>query len=154
MKANNNNSFMFKGNDTIAAVNEASYMFGNYVCEKLENIGMRSSYRHVMRPLMENESLTQLELVRITGLKAPTISITLRNMEREGLVRREKNDADRRETHVQITDKGREMHARVIEVLEDAEKIMLKGLSDDEKKAACAILGKMSDNLRGELWGR
>ena len=52
--------------------------------------------------------MTQLELVNLTQLKAPTISITLRNMEREGIVRREKNDVDRRETHVYITEKGSE----------------------------------------------
>ena len=123
------------------------------MCEELEKIGMRSSYRHVMQPLMENESLTQLELVKITGLKAPTISITLRNMEREGIVRREKNDADRRETHVYITDKGREMHAKIIESLEKAEKIMLEGLSEKELKAARTVVDKMSDNLRAVLGG-
>lgn len=154
MKTNsNNNTFMFKGNDTIGAVNDASYLFGQYVCAGLEKIGMRSSYRHVMRPLMENESLTQLELVKITNLKAPTISITLRNMERDGIVRREKNDADRRETHVYITDKGREMHAKVLEVLENAEKVMLDGLTPKEQKAAKTVLDKMSNNLRAELGG-
>ena len=153
MKTTNNNSFVFRGSDSIKSVNEASYLFGRFVCEELEKIGMRSSYRHVMQPLMENDSLTQLELVKITGLKAPTISITLRNMEREGIVRREKNDADRRETHVYITDKGREMHAKIIESLEKAEKIMLDGLSEKELKSARTVIDKMSDNLRAVLGG-
>ena len=64
MKTTNNNSFVFRGSDSIKSVNEASYLFGRFVCEELEKIGMRSSYRHVMQPLMENDSLTQLELVK------------------------------------------------------------------------------------------
>lgn len=150
MKTANNNSLMVRENAFINAVNEASYLFGVYVCEELERIGMRYSYRNIMKPLMENESLTQLELVKITNLKAPTISITLRNMERDGIVRREKNDNDRRETHVFITDKGKKMYTKVLAVLDKAEKTMLKGLSEKELKAMRTTLERMSANLKSE----
>ncbi len=95
--------------------------------------------------------MTQLELVKITNLKAPTISITLRNMEREGIVRREKNDNDRRETHVFITDKGKKMYAKVLTALDKAEKTMLKGVNEKELKALRSTLEKMSENLRNEI---
>ena len=150
MKATNNSSLLVRENDSIAAVNEASYLFGVYVCQELDRIGMRYSYRHIMKPLMDNESLTQLELVKITSLKAPTISITLRNMERDGIVRREKNDNDRRETHVFITDKGKKMYAKVLTALDKAEKTMLTGLSEKELKAMRVTLEKMSANLKSE----
>ncbi len=153
MKNSNNNTYMFKGNETIRSVNDASFLFGRFVGKKLDEIGMRASYRHVMKPLMENNGLTQLELVNITKLKAPTISITLRNMERDGIVRREKNDNDRRETHVFITDKGREMHAKILEAFNDAEKIMLSGISENELKTLGDILAKMENNLNKELGG-
>ena len=58
MKNSNNNTYMFKGNETIKSVNDASFMFGKYVCRELEAIGMRSSYRHVMKPLMEQDGMT------------------------------------------------------------------------------------------------
>lgn len=150
MKAANNNSLMAHENDYIASVNEASYLFGAYVCDELERIGMRYSYRHIIKPLIDNEKLTQLELVKITGLKAPTISITLRNMERDGLVLREKNGDDRRETYVSITDKGKKLYAKVLCALDKAEKVMLNGLSERELKAMRATLNKMSENLKSD----
>ena len=151
MKVTNNSILPARENDYIAAVNEASYLFGESVCRELEQIGMKYSYRHIMKPLMENESLTQLELVKITNLKAPTISITLRNMERDGIVRREKNDNDRRETHVFITDKGKKMYAKVLTALDRAERSMLNGLSEKELKAMRVTLKKMSANLKAEI---
>ncbi len=153
MKNSNNNTYMFKGNETIRSVNDASFLFGRFVAKELEEIGMRASYRHVMKPLMENDGLTQLDLVKITKLKAPTISITLRNMEREGIVRREKNDNDRRETHVYITDKGRQMHAKVLEAFDKAEQTMLMGISDGELKEIGLLIEKMTANLKNELGG-
>ena len=153
MKNSNNNTYMFKGNETLRSVNDASFLFATLVGKELESIGMRASYRHVLKPLMEGDGLTQLDLVKITKLKAPTISITLRNMEREGIVRREKNDNDRRETHVYITDKGREMHAKVLEAFDKAEKLMLAGISEKELEAVGALMSKMIGNLKTELGG-
>ncbi len=153
MKNSNNNTYMFKGNETLRSVNDASFLFAKLVGKELESIGMRASYRHVMKPLMEGDGLTQLDLVKITKLKAPTISITLRNMEREGIVRREKNDNDRRETHVYITDKGRAMHTKVLEAFDKAEKLMLNGLSEKELEAVRVFMDKMIGNLRNELGG-
>ena len=151
MKTTNNNTFVFQGDESIKSVNNASYLFRCYIDKELEKIGMRSSYRHVMQPLMENESLTQLELVRMTKLKAPTISITLRNMEREGIVRREKNDRDRRETHVYITEKGVEMFHQILASLKNAEEIMLAGITRDELDYSRRIIDKMCANLYSEL---
>ncbi len=153
MKNSNNNTYMFKGNETLRSVNDASFLFAQFVGRELESIGMRASYRHVLKPLMEGDGLTQLDLVKITKLKAPTISITLRNMEREGIVRREKNDDDRRETHVYITDKGREMHAKVLEAFDKAEKLMLSGISDKELDSVGKLMEKMIGNLKSELGG-
>ena len=153
MKTSNNNTYIFKGNETIKSVNDASFMFSKFVGKELEAIGMRSSYRHVMKPLMEQDGMTQLELVNITKLKAPTISITLRNMEREGIVRREKNDVDRRETHVYITDKGREMHKKILEAFDRAEQVMLKDVSEKEMAAVRKILAKMTENIRSDIGG-
>lgn len=148
MKTTNNNSMMIRGNDFITAVNEASFLYGDFVCRELERIGMKLSYRHILKPLMENDSLTQLELVKLTGLKAPTISISLRNMERDGIVRRKKKtDSDRRETHVYITDKGKKMYAKYLEILDNAESTMLKGLTDKELNAMRKVLDKMIANF-------
>ena len=145
------NNVINNGSDRIGNINHVGSLFIRYVNSELLKFGMRSSYMHMMQPLMESESLTQLQLVELTGLKAPTISITLRNMEREGIVARVKNDSDRRETHVSLTDKGKDMYGKILETLGKAEEIMLKGVSDKELKAARAAADKMSANLLSEM---
>lgn len=151
MKAANNNFIVHEGNRTLQIFNEASFLYGEYLSAEMERIGMRYSYRYVLNPLMENESLTQLELVRITGQKPPTISITLRNMEHDGIVERAKNGGDRRETHVSITEKGRKMYAKVLASLEKAEKVVLKGISEKELKAMGSTIEKMMKNVQTAL---
>lgn len=147
MKASNNNFISHNGSEFVESLNEVSYLYGELVCRDMDKIGMRYSYRHILKPLMENKALTQLELVKLTGQKAPTVSITLRNMENDGIVRREKNSTDRRETHVCITDRGKKMYKKVISALEKADKTILNGISEGELVALKSILEKMKTNL-------
>lgn len=147
MKASNNNFITHNGSIFVESVNEVSYLYGELVCREISKIGMRYSYRHILKPLVENKTLTQLELVNLTGQKAPTISITLRNMENEGIVRREKNSTDRRETHVYITEKGKKMYKKVLSTLDKADKKMIENISESELEAFLNILDKMKANL-------
>ena len=147
MKASNNNFISHNGNKFVESLNEVSYLYGELVCRDMDKIGMRYSYRHILKPLMENKTLTQLELVNLTGQKAPTVSITLRNMENEGIVRREKNSNDRRETHVCITEKGKKMYKKVLSSLAKADKTILNGVSESELEALMATLDKLKSNL-------
>ncbi len=151
MRAANNNFIVHESNRTLQIFNEASFLYGEFISAEMERIGMRYSYRYVLNPLMENESLTQLELVRITGQKPPTISITLRNMEREGIVERAKNGGDKRETHVSLTEKGKKMYAKVLASLEKMEKAVLKGISEKELNAMSSTVEKMKKNIETAL---
>lgn len=151
MKALYNDFIVNSGDPTLQIFNEASNLYGEILREEMERIGMRYSYRYILQPLIENKSLTQLELVKITGQKPPTISITLRNMERDGIVERVKNDGDRRETHVSITEKGRKMFTKVMVAFEKAEKTILKGLTEKELSAMNSTIEKMIKNMKSSI---
>jgi DNA-binding MarR family transcriptional regulator len=94
---------------------------------------------------------TQSELVRITRMKAPTISVALRNMELEGLVTRVADEDDGRVTHVYITEKGRRVDGENISRLRDVASVMMEGVSAEESEAMMATLFKMRENLAKEL---
>ncbi len=147
IKATDYNLLMVKKDRAIESVNQASFLFASAVYREMDKIGIRPSYRNIMQSLCDNESLTQLELVKITNLKAPTISITLRCMERDGIVSRVKNDIDRRETHVTITDKGRKMYQKMLVSIEKIQKKMTNGLTDKELEQMSSALKKICDNL-------
>ena len=151
MKALYNDFIVNSGDPTLQSFNVASHLYGEILREEMERIGMRYSYRYILQPLIENDSLTQLELVKITGQKPPTISITLRNMERDGIVERVKNDGDRRETHVSITEKGRKMFTKVLVAFEKAEKTILKGLTEKELAAMNSTIEKMIKNMKSSI---
>ena len=114
--------------------------------EMLKN-GMRTSYRHLLHPLSVKDGVTQLDLVRITKLKAPTVSTTLRNMETDGLVTRKTDKDDARATRVFITDKGRDIDKKMRASGSRIEKAMLAGINEDEKEQLVTVLRKLRANI-------
>lgn len=150
IKATDYNQLMVNSDSTIESINDASFLFASAIYREMDKIGIRPSYRTIMQSLYENESLTQLELVNITNLKAPTISITLRAMEHEGIVLREKSDNDRRETHVSITEKGREMYNTLLSSITELQTKMLEGITNSEQAVLISLLDKICDNLRND----
>ncbi|MCL2018595.1 MAG: MarR family transcriptional regulator [Oscillospiraceae bacterium] len=114
--------------------------------EMLKN-GIKVSYRQLLRSLSQKDGVTQLDLVRLSKLKAPTISTTLRNMEAEGLVRRETDKGDARATRVFITEKGREADKKMRNLNARIEKASLSGLNAAEGEQLTKLLGKMKENM-------
>ena len=137
-------------------INEVSRMFFRIVKQRGGETDKRPtreqhSARIMLMHLARNEGATQSELVKVTRMKAPTISVALRNMENEGLVTRVADEEDQRVTHVYITEKGRRVDEENLSRLQGVAAVMMKDVSEDEASAMMATLFKMRENLAKEL---
>ena len=137
-------------------INEVSRMFFRIVKQNDGEADKRPtreqhSARIMLMHLTKNDGATQSELVKVTRMKAPTISIALRNMENEGLVTRVADEDDQRVTHVYITEKGRRVDMENFSRLKAVDEIMMNGVSAEEAEAMMATLFKMRENLAKEL---
>ncbi len=142
-----------KGNNTavrnVCAKIERVYgIYSEKVDEITEKLCIRQCYMPLFKPLMENAALTQLELVHMTGLKAPTVSISIRNMEAEGFVVRHKSVNDRREVHVEITEKGKALYSEFLNSVNKLNEQMFSGISADSVRAAIEMYEQMEKNLK------
>jgi DNA-binding MarR family transcriptional regulator len=137
-----------KAKDTpVSLINDITKLYDAQMRLEMLKNGMRTSYRHLLHPLSVKDGVTQLDLVRITKLKAPTVSTTLRNMEADGLVLRETDKDDARATRVFITEKGREIDKKMRTSGTRIEKNITAGISEAEKEQLTATLRKLKDNM-------
>ena len=78
----------------------------------------REKYRGQGRLLIllhTHGSLTQRELIELTGRRSATLSEQLEGMERSGLIRRGKNEQDRRNVDVELTEQGKTAAAKAVQ---------------------------------------
>ena len=116
----------------------------------IEGIMSQHGARLVLSALAISDGASQREIVEMTHLRPPTVSVILRKMQDEGLVELLKNPDDKRELHAKLTPKGREVDRNGIEKIKETDKLALYGLDEDEQATLMALLGKIRQNLLSE----
>lgn len=134
--------------EIISAMNVLSKNYAEKLKRELEREGLKLPYCKLLSALAEEDGGTQLSLVERTGMKAPTVSIMLRKMEKLGLVLRKVDDYDLRKTHVTLTDAGRRADNTAKDKIAQLEKTAFGSFSEDQIKNFCDILSTVADNIK------
>ena len=108
---------------------------------------LRLSRRSILLRLFEKSGVSQQSLVEATHLTAATISVELSEMEKEGLVRREKSEEDGRSILVFLTEEGVECYLRLKTVLKARDEAMMQDISEEESLVLRRLLSRMRNNL-------
>jgi DNA-binding MarR family transcriptional regulator len=85
--------------------------------------------------------------VHQTHLKPPTVSVTLKRLEDEGLVRRAQDTGDMRVVRVFLSEAGRAHNKSVRERLKCIDATLMEGFSEAETACLLQFLERMRDNI-------
>ena len=140
-------------------INEVSKLFDDSIRRKsvnypsYEHFGGKKGFgaRHILFRLAEckGSGITQSELVKLTHLTAPTVSVALQKMEQQGLIKREQNPEDMRETIVVITEKGEDFHDFIKRSIAETQDEMFRDISVNEIEQLRSTLLKIKSNMTG-----
>lgn len=107
-----------------------------------------------MRNIMdkgEDGKITISELAKKTRVLPSAISRTLKRLEEKGYVERTVNKNDRRNTYVEITDRGREVAQEVREIMRDYGEAVLSKLDEEELSMFISYLNNIYDIAKKEI---
>ncbi|MBR6728278.1 MAG: MarR family transcriptional regulator [Clostridia bacterium] len=107
----------------------------------------QNTARLVLSHLAAHENVNQLELVKMTRLKAPTVSVLLRRLEGEGYVTRVTDPVDRRAVRVSLSEKGREFDRLHLSNISNNDQTAMAGLTPEEQATLESLLVRVRDNL-------
>ena len=108
---------------------------------------LQSGARRVLACLTVRDGVTQLDLIRATHLKAPTISLIVQKMEHDGLISRRTDDLDMRLTRVHLTEKGKAVNDDIRRAVAEVEDAVMTDLSDAEKELLQTLLVRISRKI-------
>ena len=138
-------------NAPMVLVNEVSgLMWDNIRRRGLEHPISQRSGQLILMELAKRDGRTQLDLATATGLKAPTTSVSLQKLEKEGYVSRRPDEYDLRATRVFLTDKGREVDERIRQAIREEEDRASAGMTAEETETLVRLLLKLRSNLLEE----
>lgn len=93
--------------------------------------------------LLEQQTLTQRELIDITGRRSATLSEQLENMDKAGYIIRTRNEEDRRNVDVSLTPHGRDAAKYAKEKRIERAHTLFSELNDEEKENLFQLLSKL-----------
>ena len=112
-----------------------------------ESLFAQPGARAVLSFLAREDGVTQLELVRDTHLRAPTVSVMLRRFEEAGIVCRKRDEKDLRAVRVYLTERGREIERRNFCRIQKIDGEALAVLSEEEQATLTALLEKLRQHM-------
>ena len=106
---------------------------------------VRASYGSVLLPLFEEDGLRIGEIARRARLSKQTMTTMVRLAERDGLVERRPDEADRRATRVHLTAKAHRFRPVAEETLAELEELARTALGERGLPAAERALTRLAE---------
>lgn len=131
-------------------VNAMARLFAQTLEARIRPLGLRIGYFPALLHLAEQEGLTQKDLVALLGVEQPTLANTLARMERDGLVRREKDQGDGRSQRIWLTDLARSLMGPAKAAAAEVNAAALAPLTPDERVAFVAMMRRIIPALSEE----
>ncbi|MGN1295996.1 MAG: MarR family winged helix-turn-helix transcriptional regulator [Bacilli bacterium] len=129
------------------------HAFNDSVKRKVHQSGINFTTFYILTFLNKNlecgnREITQKDICKFISLKAPTISITLQNMEIDGYIIRTKSQKDSRNTFVQLTEKGIELANKMKQFFQETDVQIVNIFTQDEYQSLCLLLDKVYKYLK------
>ena len=117
------------------------------VQSQLAEVGLYRGQPPILMLLYKNDGMSQKEMARALNLSPATMTVTLKRMEKAGLVLREMDEHDQRILRVHLSEKGREMcetgESRIGVVTAE----LLEGFTLEEQQQLNEYLGRIARNM-------
>lgn len=114
----------------------------------LAQLGVAHAQWSIMLALWAGDGLTQRDLSRRVAIEEATLARALVRMEKEGLVRRERDRADGRQMLVFLTEKSERLQDQLIPIAFSVQEQATASLSESERATLASLLQKMLGSNR------
>jgi len=94
---------------------------------------------------------TQKELASILKISAPTLTVSLKSLEKNGYVKKIADEVDKRRNHIEITEKGATAARGCLRCLKEIDTVMYQSFSDVERQQVADYFSRMTVNLNNYI---
>lgn len=119
-----------------------------YIYNRLKHYGIGRGQQSLLLMLFDHGVMTQEQFARALKKDKANIARSIEKLEKEGYVRRERSETDKRSYDVTLTDKAYEIKEELIGVVNSWADSLTKDMNKEEQEQAIILLKKMVENSR------
>lgn len=140
--------------ETGKIINRISNRLQRFSPDTQNKLGIGQAQANILRFLLletAKHSIYQVDIEKEFGLRPPTVTETLKTLEKKDLIRRIPDENDGRKKKIIITEKTLSMDDGVKWQVEKSEKVLLQGITKEEQEQFMKIAKKMLHNLESNI---
>lgn len=122
-------------------------LFSKRLAEAMKPLGIAPGQVPVLQALWDRDGQTQRQIVDLLGVEQATIANTLNRMERDGLIKREADKADKRSRRIHLTPKALALRNPAQAALDKVNTQAGRGLYSSDRDRFAALVTKVIGNL-------
>lgn len=117
----------------------------------LNTIGLYPSQPQLIMVLTNNDGQSQKEIAKMLHMKSSTLTIMIKRMEKVNLVIRKQDLNDKRISRVYLTDHGKELKNKIVDLQSNIAQESFESFTTSEKDNLFLLLTKIKDNLANKV---
>lgn len=121
--------------------------FAQSVGQRIAQHGVTIGQWRYLRELWREDGITQRELSQRLSMREPSTVAAVRSLESAGLVRRRRDDVDRRKMRIYLTPRARRLREPLLEHVRDVNCLAVAGISSKDLETTRRVLLKLTENL-------
>lgn len=128
-------------------INWCARVFERRMAEALRPLGITPAYLPPLFTLSALGGTTQGELAKASAIQQPTMALTLRRMERDGLIVRVQDETDHRRAIIRLTPQAEALLPQVEALAQSINEAAFDGLSAEAPAQLIELLRQTAENL-------
>lgn len=133
-------------------INTISHQLKRNTCSHEEEDDLTNIQRHILHYILFQSlkgDVYQKDVEREFQIRRSTVTGIVQLLEKKGFITRESVEWDARLKKVVPTQKAEEVRQHIIVNIEQTEKMLKRGISEEELEVCLDVLERMSENLSG-----
>lgn len=129
-------------------MNRVIHRYNQTLLERMNELGLSVTKMRALAALAAIEGLTVNELTVYAVTEQSTMSRTLDQMARDGLIERRVSESDSRARENSLTEAGWRAYRHIWPEMRKAERAMFEGVPEEEYTVLLKVLNHMLENIR------
>lgn len=117
--------------------------------EYLEKFGLYYGQPRVLKTILENDSITQSELVEKLNVSKESVSTSLKRLSQNHLVNKTRDESDKRIIRLSLSEKGKQITEDSFAGINQLNQELFASLNEEEKKVLTSAFKKIVESIEG-----
>ncbi len=120
------------------------------ITKSASSVGLYFGQPMILDYVLQHDSCTQKELAEAMHISAASIAVTVKRIEKAGLITRTPDETDSRKNHLSVTPKGKDAFMEFRKICDATDEAMFRDFTPEERETLHELLTRLHRNLDSE----